>query len=1063
MKEQPASLYTAPDAVLPDQRGFAVETLKSRLQKKWTDGFSRPWDNWVLVFSLVSAVVYVVETYSEDTTTPLWSQVVEFTVASFFICDYAIRFYLAENRCKFCMRPSSVLDMLCILPVLFIFTMEREDDAQQFIFFLQFLRVVRLVRILRGYRAVTVSKRGDPDNLKRQLNILIYTLLTLIFITAALLHLVEKYARVSWWDDAGGVNELGSFHDAVYFVVITLTTVGYGDITPKTAIGRGLVMVFVTASVVIIPRESGKLSELMALTSPYAGAFTNEEKQAHILVGGHVEFLNLRSFLMEFFHSAHGHHQMQVLVMSPSPPSKTVKLLFGQNGLFGDRVQFFEGSALDEADLTRMRYRSASACFFLADKLSNDPHLADCETIMRVLSAKNCSAHVPVFAQLLLSESKEQVVTAGADYVVCLRELKMHILATSSLVHGFSTLFCNLFRNEDYIFDKPGHWLSEYCHGISYEVYTLTRFPSCMVGKKFSVVACFIYQKWGSLLFGVQATAPGGGRQPMLNPISTVGASYYIQQSDSGFIFAVDSSITEEIERFDGEVAFLDANTSPPQSRGPSLRNMSKVSKDSSVLDRRSFSKPLGSPTDSSRARARDSRAEPPQLTFEEEVGTPNRTVGFSDLMPADSPPPRFGFADSEIPTFMSEGSLVSHRQNPLRFSSRHTAKGCVVVADSPAEKDILDASGTLSSGTAKHHRSIIKNPPPLIPAMKRPKHKVMASCGELPPLIPLGGVEDCEDRLRHEKIIDHVPADIGGHIVAVTHDMSSLLHFVALFRVDVSRSARTFPIVCVVPRVPEPDLLRTCLRYPEVFFIIGSGKEKSDFVKCGCVRARTCVILFSGTIGKTNLQYPSEYDGSGEEMMADFDAISTLACVRAVCQTPCQAEPQRPFTIVELVHKQNARFLHPKHSDENGKITESNDYIVPSYAGGNVYSDAVMDSLLCQVFYNHDLLLILRLFLNPGPLGDGAAEEFFSSKVFSLSTPPELAGSTFGELLIRLLINESVLPIGLFRAPAAAAPPPLASCIPYVFLCPSEDTIVHAHDVLFVLAERDPQLHAKG
>eukprot|EP01059_Diplonema_ambulator_P025564 TRINITY_DN4263_c0_g1_i3.p1 TRINITY_DN4263_c0_g1~~TRINITY_DN4263_c0_g1_i3.p1 ORF type:complete len:987 (+),score=153.29 TRINITY_DN4263_c0_g1_i3:366-3326(+) len=948
-----SSLYTKQDAATVDRRGFAVITMKYKLQKIWNEKVNTPWDKAVLFFSLVSAGVYVGETYEGDSaTTPAWSKSVEVVVATFFTFDYGARLYLADSRCGFIMRLASFIDVLCILPVVFIFLLERSGKAHQFIFFLRFLRVVRLIRILRGYRAVSVSKRGDPDNLKKQLNILIYTLATLIFISAALLHLVEKYAKMPWMEsDQQGNAELQYFHDAIYFVVITLTTVGYGDITPKTMIGRFLVMIIVTASVIIIPRETGKLSELMSVTSQYAGSYVNTDPdRAHVIVCGHVDFANLRSFLMEFFHEAHGTHRMMVLVMSPSPPSKTVKLLFGQNGLYGTRVQYFEGSALDEYDLSRLQYKKACAAFFLANKLSTDPHLSDCETTMRILSAKNHSPHVPVLAQFLLPESKVQGMAAGADYVVCLRELKMHILARSGLVPGFSTLFCNLFRNEEFVFDEPGHWLTEYCHGISHEIYTLN-FPSAFIGKPFPEVAYFIFKEWATILFGVQRTDDNGEISLLLNPIGT--QAFLISKRDRGFLFATDASVPDVIENFEGDLL-----TATP--RG----------------------------------------SEYPYQT------------GFHDVVVRGS-----GLGQSDAKTTMSMKNI--RRKRSRRVSAVNIVEGDEREMPPVSPKAVL--------------KRTFDNPPML----------ARAPLLNLPNLVPLVPSTTDWNRWGHDRIIDSVPFDMRDHILVVVHQIPNVLHFVAPLRVDIKANTSP-PIVAMVPAMPSDDILRDASKYPSVFFYIGCGKDKNDFIKCGAARSKSTMIMFSGTIGETRIRYPTDYD-EGEDNMADYDAISTFTCLSQVLRGA-----ETPFVLVELVHKQNTRFFPPKHDEQLGKITETNDYIVPSYAAGRVYSDAVMDSLLCQVFYNNDLLRVLKLFLlPPHPVTlHPNAETFTSSGFFSMPIPEAFVGATFGYLLKTLLLSDDhFLPIGLLRAPdrhnqrrwslAQNSPEPEAGTSSYVFLCP--------------------------
>ena len=928
------SLYTHKHATKPDTRGFAHIDTKYRFREHFAK-YATLWNRAVLIFSLISAGVYVLETYLEQSETPLWSYFIETSIAFFFSADYGLQFYLCDNRVEYVLKITSVLDILCILPVFFTYALAgQESRAQQFIFFLQFLRVARLIRVLRGYRAVSVSKRGNPDNLRKQINVLAYTVMALIFITAALLHLVEKYGSLAFVGDEADNPQLVHFHDAIYFVVITLTTVGYGDISPKTTIGRFLVMIFVTCSFIIIPRETGKLSELFALTSQYAGGFVpkGQEDSTHVIVCGHLDFNNLRSFLMEFFHQAHGQHKMTVLLLSPSPPTKAVKLLFGRNGLYGERVIFFEGSALDEDDLQRLKFPKACAIFFLADKQSSDVHASDSETIMRILSCKNVCRQVPVFAQILLQETKNQAIIAGADYIVCLRELKMHILAASSLVRGFSTLFCNLFRNEDFVYDKEGHWLEEYCHGISYEVYTF-EFPPAFHGRSFAEVSYFIFKEWQSLLFGVQRVDPVTKQiNAYLNPVGS--SDFIIGPGDSGFVFATDSEVTDMIAQFDGDLVTASAT---------GLFKCSAIDHAQQDSD----------------------------------------GAGFTDI----------GLSLDE--------------------------KDC--------ESDNSDSSTPFNLYPKVH-------------------------TADLPPLVPLThyseerGSQDIPTQIK-QRIKTSVPDETSGHIVLVCSQLTMFFHFISQIRTDPMRSKT--PIFGLIPKLPPKSRLEQLLQYEEVYIMVGSGKDRGEIIRCGLPRARSFVILAGS-------KRDPFFDGDqvAEEMMTDFDVVT----VYHTYQNACPAESM-PFTIAELSQKQNLRYFPPEHDQRLCHITEQNDYIAPPYAAGNVYSDAVMDSLLCQVFYNTELLRVLGLFLGSREqTNPGDSSGMHTTSRFHL-TPlrVEFIGWTFERLLSHLLLGKmKILPIGLYRAPRGA----MSSLASYVHLCPQPEALLREGDYIYAFAEKDPALY---
>ena len=82
---------------------------------------------------------------------------------------------------------------------------------------------------------------------------------------------------------------LYSFHEAFYFVVITLITVGYGDINPTSPAGKILVITILVLTFIVIPQQSSELLRLMGLQSAFRRKiYKNEEDGNHIFVTGDI-------------------------------------------------------------------------------------------------------------------------------------------------------------------------------------------------------------------------------------------------------------------------------------------------------------------------------------------------------------------------------------------------------------------------------------------------------------------------------------------------------------------------------------------------------------------------------------------------------------------------------------------------------------------------------------------------------------------------------------------------------------------------------------------------------
>ena len=97
------------------------------------------------------------------------------------------------------------------------------------------------------------------------------------------------------------------FHDMVYMTVVTLATVGYGDITPKSEEGKVCVIILIIIVLIVIPKQTNELIRLMGLQSVYARNFYKWNPEVpHIIITGYVSVPALKNFCHELFHPDHG-------------------------------------------------------------------------------------------------------------------------------------------------------------------------------------------------------------------------------------------------------------------------------------------------------------------------------------------------------------------------------------------------------------------------------------------------------------------------------------------------------------------------------------------------------------------------------------------------------------------------------------------------------------------------------------------------------------------------------------------------------------------------------------
>ena len=177
-----------------------------------------------LILTLVSCVLYVIDTYLEEEPGEkllkevLW--VLELVISTALLLLYLVRLVSSiqhgRHVLEFVLAPSSLLDLFTSLPVLVAVLLFEESS-----------RSIRIFRILRVLRTFSINADLQTQPIAQQASMIALTISAIVFIGACAFPLLEQssvsggypYADYPW-------------HDSLYFVIITISTVGFGDFTP---------------------------------------------------------------------------------------------------------------------------------------------------------------------------------------------------------------------------------------------------------------------------------------------------------------------------------------------------------------------------------------------------------------------------------------------------------------------------------------------------------------------------------------------------------------------------------------------------------------------------------------------------------------------------------------------------------------------------------------------------------------------------------------------------------------------------------------------------------------
>jgi voltage-gated potassium channel len=203
----------------------------------------------IVVVALVFLVslLFVVKTYPISLGLRGFLDGLENLIVGVFVVEYVLRMWSAPSRLRQFFSVYQLIDLIAILPVFFL------GQGYQILRVFRALRFLRLVRFISG-RHFFFRKFRPIDVIFIRI---IYIVLSIIFVSAGMIFYAESGLPGS---------NINTFFDAVYFSIVTLTTVGFGDITPVSTYGRFITILIIVSGIVFIPWQIRDL--LQYIVSP---------------------------------------------------------------------------------------------------------------------------------------------------------------------------------------------------------------------------------------------------------------------------------------------------------------------------------------------------------------------------------------------------------------------------------------------------------------------------------------------------------------------------------------------------------------------------------------------------------------------------------------------------------------------------------------------------------------------------------------------------------------------------------------------------------------------------
>ena len=210
----------------------------------------------LLIVSIVLSVIVVMldsisslrDTYGTVLHGLEWSFTILFTI------EYLLRLTCVRSKRTYATSLFGIVDLIAIIPTYISLIMPGS----------QFLLVVRVLRVLRIFRVLKLVQYISETELllralrasSRKIIIFMFTVLTMVIVMGSLMYLI-----------VGEKNGFTSIPSSIYWDIVTITTVGFGDIVPQTSLGRALAAFVMILGYSIIAVPTGIVTSEMSLVS----------------------------------------------------------------------------------------------------------------------------------------------------------------------------------------------------------------------------------------------------------------------------------------------------------------------------------------------------------------------------------------------------------------------------------------------------------------------------------------------------------------------------------------------------------------------------------------------------------------------------------------------------------------------------------------------------------------------------------------------------------------------------------------------------------------------------
>ncbi|XP_030080881.1 potassium channel subfamily T member 2 isoform X2 [Drosophila hydei] len=875
------------------------------------------------------------------------------------------------------------------------------------------------------------AMQKSQSALSQQLTILSATLLCLVFTSVCG---IQHFQRA-------GHRHLNLFQ-STYYVVVTFSTVGYGDFVPDIWPSQLYMVIMICVALIVLPTQFEQLAFTWMERQKLGGSYSSHRAQSekHVVVCSTTLHADT---IMDFLNEFYAHPLLQdfyVVLLSPMELDTTMRMIL-QVPIWAQRVIYIQGSCLKDGDLARARMNEAEACFILAARNYADKTAADEHTILRSWAVKDFAPNVPQYVQIFRPEHKLHV--KFAEHVVCEDEFKYALLANNCTCPGASTLVTLLLhtsRGQEGQ-QSPEEWHRLYGKCSGNEIYHIvlgdSRFFGEYEGKSFTYASFHSHRKYGVALVGVRpAELPEFYEDTiLLNP----GPRHIMKKDDTCYYMSITK---EENSAFVvNQNQTTDTTTAAGKDGGGAASSGAAVGSHSHAAT--ASDTPTAVIISDSRQNLKDTTVSTTQLPT---AATTTTTITTTSLACGSGGAGSSGAVQIQASSSSSGGLGVGLNMGTSLSITPATLTTTGNHLDVPfANNPNLLSPDVLNQRRGSRRPSILPVPDMFTSSSfsiagnddgeegdesddeiddempwRSPSEKIAIVKG-FPPVSPFIGVSPTLCYLLKEKkplcclqlaqVCEHCSYRNAKEyqwqnktiILAADYASNGIYNFIIPLRAHFRSKTSLNPIILLLERRPDVAFLDALSYFPLVYWMLGSIDCLDDLLRAGITLAESVVVV------------NKELSNSAEE-----DSLSDCNTIVAV-QNMFKFFPSIK-SITELSQSSNMRFMqfraHDKYALHLSKMEKrekergshiSYMFRLP-FAAGAVFSASMLDTLLYQAFVKDYVITFVRLLLG---IDQAPGSGFLTSMRI---TKDDMWIRTYGRLYQKLCSTTCEIPIGIYR-----------------------------------------------